>query len=295
MSVSDVVGLLALAMLQSALVALPRAGALAPLARMRSPAWAAVLPATIVIGTFTPLWHHCLATVLVIAAAVVTPLLAIVAIVAVARTPRALLVTGPALALALAAVISRATAGQLTISLVTGLGCLSLGVALARLIPRKWLIIGVVLMAAVDVLLLASGVGEAAAGSMARASADFHGPQFTQAAVGGDTIDYPDLVLAGVLGGAVAGEPTQRRAAVTLALLAPAWDSLLAVVRLVPATVPIALTLVLLAVWQRAPVSRLRRGSAASVKARADGPMRSACIPHCSCTPAWQPAPCGCT
>jgi hypothetical protein len=72
-------------------VALPRAGALARLARLRSPAWAALLLGAILIGTFPPLWQPCTATGLVLAAAVVWP----------------------------------GTAAHLTISLVTALGTMS--------------------------------------------------------------------------------------------------------------------------------------------------------------------------
>jgi hypothetical protein len=257
MTASKATGLLALAMLESVLVALPRAGALASLRRLRSPAWAAVLPGAIVVGTFLPLWEPSLATVLVIAAAIATPALAIVAMLGVARTPQALL-TACALELLLVAAVSRATAVHLTTTLITALGAMSLGVALTRLVPGRWLLAGVILMSAVDVLLLTIGVGETAAGSMATASAQFHGPEFTHAAAGSLTIDYPDLVLAGVLGGAVAGKPAQPRAAVTLALLATTWGLLLMVFPLVPATPPIAATFVLLEARQRRHERRRR-------------------------------------
>jgi hypothetical protein len=257
MTASKATGLFALAMLESVLVALPRAGALASLHRLRSPAWAAVLPGAIVVGTFLPLWKPSLATVLVVAAAVATPVLAIVAMVGIARTPRALL-AACALELLLVAAVSRATAAQLTTTLITALGAMSLGVALTRLMPGRWLLAGVILMSAVDVLLLTIGVGVTAAGSMATASAQFHGPEFTHAAAGPLTIDYPDLVLAGVLGGAVAGQPAQPRAAVTLALLATTWGLLLAIFPLVPATPPIAATFVLLAARHRRHERRRR-------------------------------------
>jgi hypothetical protein len=266
MTPSDVIGLLALALLKSVLVGLPRPGALAFLGRLRSPAWAAVLPGAIVIGTFLPLWHSGLATALVIAAAVATPLLAIVAILGVARTPRALLIAS-AVELVLVAVISRTTAGQLTTSLLTALGAMAAGVALTRLVPGRWLLAGVVGMAAVDVFLLAIGVGVTSADSMAAASAQFHGPAFTQATAGNLTVDYPDLVLAGVLGGTVAGKPMQPRAAVTLALLAATWGMLLALFPIVPATPPIALTFVLVA-GQRI---RARRNGDASRSVRVAG------------------------
>jgi hypothetical protein len=93
-------------------------------------------------------------------------------------------------------------------------------------------------MAVIDALLLRVGVGGSAAGSMAH----FHGPVLDRASVGPATMDYPDMVLAAVLGGAVAGTPMQRRAAVTLAVLAGVWGMLLAVLPIVPATVPVALT-----------------------------------------------------
>ena len=260
MTASEATGLLALAMLEGVLVALPRAGALASLRRLRSPAWAAMLPGAIVIGTFLPLWNPSLATVLVLAAAVATPVLAMIALVCVSRTPKALLMAC-VLELLLVAAASPATAGQLTTSLITALGAMSLGVALTRLVPGRWLLAGVILMSAVDVLLLAIGVGVTAAGSMATASAQFHGPEFTHAAAGSLTIDYPDLVLAGVLGGAVAGEPAQPRAAVTLALLATAGGLLLVIFPLVPATPPIAATFVLLGAQRRLRERRRRPGA----------------------------------
>lgn len=120
-----------------------------------------------------------------------------------------------------------------------------MGVALTRLIPRRWLLVGVALMWFVDVLLLAAGIGQPAAALMEHATARLHGPAFDSATVGPGTVDYPDLVLAAVLGGFVAGYASQRRAALTLTLLAAAFGMLLAVIDTLPATVPIALTLVL--------------------------------------------------
>ena len=290
------IGVLALAMLQAALVALPRRGAFAALDRLRSPAWAALLPGAIVVGTFAPLSHKGFASALVLAAAITTPLLAVVTLVAVARARRRVTI-GLATALAVIAVVVPATGGQLSLSIVTALGALSVGVGLTRLIPRRWLLIGVVVMAAVDALFLLQGVGGSAAGSMASASAHFDGPQFTQASVGPTSIDYPDLVLASVLGGVVAGSEQQRRAALTLAVLAGSTGMLLAVVPIVPETVPIAMTFGLLAVWRRAALSR-RRGMAtravivgATVRRSA---LRVRCLPACRYLP-HEPCPAGCS
>ena len=135
---------------------------------------------------------------------------------------------------------------------MTALGSLTVGVALTRLIPRRWLLVGVALMWFVDVLLLAAGIGQPAAALMAHATARLHGQAFDAARLGTVKVDYPDLVLAAVLGGFVAGHPLQRRAALTLTSLAAGSGILLAVIDPLPATVPITLTLVLLISWARA-------------------------------------------
>ncbi|MGB9183833.1 MAG: hypothetical protein WCB67_07185 [Solirubrobacteraceae bacterium] len=250
MSAARVIGVLALAILEGSLVALPRPDALARFSRLRSPAWAAILPGSILVGTFAPLWHPSLAFALVLLATLATPLLAILAAVGVARGRRALLLIA-ALALLAGAAIDHGLVGRLSSTIVTALGCLCVGVALTRLIPRRWLLMGVTLMCLVDVLLLAAGLGQPAAALMAHAAARVHGLPFGSASVGSVRVDYPDLVLAAVLGGFVAGHAWQRGAALTLTALAAAFGMLLAVVDPIPATVPITLTFVLLTSWAR--------------------------------------------
>ena len=281
MSVAAVIGVLALATLEGALVGLPREGAFAALVRVRSPAWAALLPGAIVVGTFAPLWHEALATALVLGAAITAPPLAVVGLVGVVRGRRAV-VSATGVTLAAAVAVAPATVGQLAVTGVTALAALSVGVALTRLIPWRWLVVGVVLMAAADVLLLGAGAGRSAAGSMATAGAGFHGPQFTQASVGPAVLDYPDLVLGSVLGGVVAGSPLQRRAAVAVAVLGAATGMLLTVVPMVPETIPVAVTFGLLAIWRRAPPTRPER----SLGVRAGLPVCRHLVP--------QPCPHGC-
>jgi hypothetical protein len=239
-----------LAVLECLLVALPRRGALAPLARLNSPMWAAALPGSIVIGTFGPLWHPSFACALVVLATVTVPLLAVIAMIGIVRMPRALLVC-TATALTLGPVLASGTVRQLSLSIVTALGCLTVGVTLTRLIPPRWLLVGVALMAIVDALFLTVGIGQAAVASMDTADRLVRGPHFDHATVGWISLDFPDLVLAGVLGGFVAGVRVQRRAAMTLALLAMGSEMLVPVVKFMPATVPIALTFGLLSVWNR--------------------------------------------
>lgn len=71
--------------------------------------------------------------------------------------------------------------------------------------------------------------------------------------VGPISTDYPDLVLAAVLGGTVAADTAvQRRAAVLVTMLVALCGLLLAFVSILPATVPIAVTYMLLR-WGRFP------------------------------------------
>jgi hypothetical protein len=126
---SDVIAVIALAMLQGALVALPRADALERLGRLRSPAWAAVLPGMIIVGALGLLALPSMAPVILLAS-VATPLQAGVAVVLVARGQRAAVLP---VAVAVAAAVGSGWFGQLSASTLTALGCLPLGAALARL------------------------------------------------------------------------------------------------------------------------------------------------------------------
>ncbi len=270
MTLSGYTAVIALATLEGGLVALPRADALAPLKTLRSPAWAALLPGSIVAGTLVPLAMPSMAFGLVVLAGVLTPALAAIAILEVVRGPRTALVVA-ACALGLTAALISGWAGQLSATALTALGCLALGTALARLIPSRWFVLGVIGMCLADVALLASGIGHSAAALMASATADVHGPVFSQADIGRVSTDYSDLVLAAVLGGFLAGRHRQLLAALLVTAIGAAYGLLLLPLEhLLPATVPIALALLLLEgaanrrALRTAWFSRARRGDPAS-------------------------------
>jgi hypothetical protein len=245
MTPSGFSAVVALAVLEGALVALPRGDALERLGRLRSPVWAAVLPGSIVVGTFGVLALPSMALGLAVLAGVATPLLSTIAIVGVVRGPRAaLLVT--VLVLALVAALMSGWVGEISASVLTALGCLTPGVALVRLVPMRWVFVGVLCMCAVDVALLACGIGQPAAALMNDATAHLRWPAFDHAAIGPATTDYPDLLLAAVLGGAVAGHGVQRHAAVLVTTLAAGYGLLLSHVTMLPATVPVAAMFILL-------------------------------------------------
>jgi hypothetical protein len=248
MSVAVISGVLALAALQGALVALPDARALARLRRVRSPAWALLPPGMIVVGTFGVIGLPGTAIGLVTLAALATPLLAATSALAVVRVPRGLGGRRAALVSVIAALIALAVlahglVAELAADGITAAGCLALGVGIVRLIPGRWVPAGMLATAAVDAALLVLGPGNSAVGAMAVAQQHFHVPTFDGATIGPVSIDYPDLVLAAVLGGTVADDsPRQTRTSMLLIALAGAYGLLLPVVHTLPATVPIALT-----------------------------------------------------
>jgi hypothetical protein len=250
------------ATLEAGLVIVPQPQPFQRLGRLRSPLWSALLPGSIIVGTFGLIALPRTASTTLMASAVTTPLLALVALVSVVRA-RKLLLPLAAIAGALA-VLATGLAGQLGAAVMTALACLAIGAVLQRLIPAGWLLAGVVAMSAADIALLASGFGYHQTVLLAAAASNFHGPSFTGARVGGTTIGYPDLFLAALLGTYLAGGKAQRLGALLLGGLVVAYDSLLSPGVLLPATVPIALTLlvVILLRGNRRPrvLRSLRRG-----------------------------------
>lgn len=251
--------------LEGALVLLPRARPFPGLARLRAPAWAALLPVSIIVGTFGLLIAPGMASSTMLAAAITTPLLAVIAVLLVVR---ARMVVLPLAALAgVLAVWASGQGGHVGTGVVTALACLTLGAALQRLIPGRWLLFGVVAMSVVDITLLLAGPGYHETALLAAAQTNFHGPRFTGARIGATTIGYPDLFLAALLGASLAGQRAQKWAAGLLVVMAVAYDSMLVPGLLLPATVPIALTLVAVGVVRYHRHRARRAGSAAPAPA----------------------------
>jgi hypothetical protein len=245
-----------LAALEGALVLLPRPSGSAVWSRLRSPLWALVLPSALMVGTFGVLEVPHGATKLAVLAAVATPLLVGMAVLGVVRGPRlpwlvALPVLGGALTL-------HSWPGGLAATGLTALGCLTLGAALVRLTPLPWLAAGIAAMCVVDVALLATGVGQPAAHQLEEALSHSGLPEFHRAQIGSMNRDYPDLVLAAVLGAVLAGNARrQQTAAFLVTVLASANGLLFLVADILPATVPLGAAAMLLLGLERR--SRRRR------------------------------------
>lgn len=265
----DLLAYCALAALEGALVLLPRQSGSAVWSRLRSPLWSLVLPCALMVGTFGVLEVPHGATGLAVLAAVATPVLVGLAVIGVVRGPRrawlaALPVLGGAVAL-------HSWPAMLAATALTALGCLSLGAALVHLTPLRWLAAGVAAMCVVDVTLLATGVGQPAAHQLEIALSHSSLPEFHRAQLGAMNRDYPDLVLAAVLGTVLAGNARQLTAAVIVTVLASANGLLFLVADILPATVPLGVAAALVLALER----RGRRRHRAPKSPRPPAAMRS--------------------
>jgi hypothetical protein len=254
----DIAAFCGLAVLQGVLVVLPRQVGLAALARLRSPGWALVLPGALIVGTFGVLAVPDGATDLAVLAAVTTPVLVGISVIGVVRGRRWIwLAALPALTVGALALHSWPS--QLATSALTALACLAVGAGLVRLTPLPWLAAGAAAMCVVDAVLLASGFGQPAAHQLELALSNSALPQFHRAQLGSMNRDYPDLVLAAVLGCALAGHARrQLTGGVLVAVLSAANGIFLLVASILPATVPVGVAAVVLVMLERRG-SRTRR------------------------------------
>jgi hypothetical protein len=241
---------------QSALVALSRGGGSARVERLArrlsGRGWALVPLASIVIVVVAIRASGTTADGLTWLALIAVPPLAAAALGAAmrgGRPPLALLVI-PLFALAW---WRRETlAGEGAAVLLTALSCVTLGVLLTAAAPHGWLKAGIVAMAVVDAYLVGSELLQPANDVLNAAAPPAHLPRLQRALFGDALIGYGDFFVAGVLGAIVAAEarvsrPRDRpwRWAVAVLLLALAFDLLFLVVDVLPATVPVALALLL--------------------------------------------------
>ena len=243
-----------LVLVQAALVALPRAAAVAvpALARLRSRWWALIPLASIVAVVLAVSPGDGNGQRLAWLALVTTPPLAAVALGWGIRGARVWL-AAPVVPLFALAWSEGGVAGDLAALALTALGCLTLGVLLAAVAPPRWLRWGIVAMAVVDAALVLSDNLQPAAHALDIAGTAGGLPQLQRAALEGATMGYGDLFIATALGGVLArqGRP-QGRIAAAMALIGLAFGLLFWVLDTLPATVPVALALGVDA-WLAAP------------------------------------------
>jgi hypothetical protein len=240
---------------QAGVVAAPRAAPRIPqLERLRGPIWAVIPIASIVGVIFAIRYASGTATGLTWLALIAVPLLAAAALGWAARGSRPWLAL---LAIPLFALAwwSRTTlAGQGAAALLSALSCVTLGVLLASVTPPGWLKLGIVAMAAADSWLVLSDLLQAPNNALVSA-VPLPGsglPQLQSELFGSISLGYGDLFVAALLGAVLAGNRRRQWSTALLTLvLAGAFDLLFFVLNELPATVPVALALIVEEAWTR--------------------------------------------
>jgi hypothetical protein len=252
--------------LQAAVVAAPRAAPrIAALERLRGPGWAVVPIASIVVVVFAIRFVSDTATGLTYLALVAVPPLAAGALAWAIRggpaTRRRVVwsLLATACLFAIAWGFHKSLAGEAAAALLSALSCVTLGVLLAAVAPPGWLKLGIVAMAAADTWLVVSDLLQAPNASLVAAQPVGGLPQLQSELFGSVSMGYGDLFVAALLGAVLASDRRKQLTAAGLTLvLAACFDLLFLAVSELPATVPVALALIVVEVSDR-----LKRSSAA--------------------------------
>src|SRR5436190_168823 len=230
----------------TAIVALTGAGVPAWMRRYTTARWALVLPLSIAVVIAAIALLPDVADVLTWVALILVPPGAALALGWAMRgaKPALAVLAVPLFALAWASQTS--AAGELAGAALAALSCVTLGRLLAGAAPGPSPKAGIVAMAIIDAILVFSQNLEQP-NAVLNAAVPAPGlPQLQYASVGPANLGYGDLFVAGVLGGvlAVEGARAWRWALVTWAL-AEAWTLLFYVTDTIPATLPVAVALLL--------------------------------------------------
>lgn len=239
---SFAVSIATLSLFQALLVALPRARA--PFGWMpRSPWWALVPAASIVIVVFGIEAAPDSADVLTWLALVAVPPLAAGALgwLVHGGRPWWALLAIPLFAIAWAA--QGSLAGETAASLLSGLSCIALGWLLVSVVPARWLRWGIYAMAAIDAALISAELLQAP--SAVLSAADPGGlPRLQVLEFGAARMGFGDAFLAATAGCLLAADRRMQLSAAALAVvLGLSFDLLFFALDTLPATVPIAIAL----------------------------------------------------
>lgn len=242
-----------LSLVQASLVAAPKPPLPTLLERLQSRWWALVLPLSIVVVVSSVALDSASARFLTYLALIAVPPLAAAALACLLRGARwqlALLVF-PLFGLAWAA--KGSLSGQTAALALSALSCVTLGWLIACVVPARWLKLGIYVMAAVDVYLIAGDLLQGPNAVLSAASPGADLPRLQLASFGSALMGFGDLFIAGVLGALLAYDRRlQLRGALLAAIIGLSFDFLFFALDELPATVPIALTLAALELTDRA-------------------------------------------
>jgi hypothetical protein len=243
-----------LSLVQAALVAAPKPPLPVLLERLQSRWWALVLPLSIIVVVSAVALDSASARFLTYLALIAVPPLAAAALAWLIRGARwelALLVF-PLFALAWAA--KGALGGQTAALALSALACVTLGWLIACAVPSKWLKLGIYAMAAVDTYLVATDLLQGPNAVLNTASPAGDLPRLQLASFGSALMGFGDLFVAATLGALLAYDRRlQLRGALLAGVIGLTFDLLFFVVDELPATVPIALSLVCCECLRRSP------------------------------------------
>jgi hypothetical protein len=250
-------GLLAL---QAGVVATPRiAPGVSRLKRLSGRGWALIPLGSIVLVVFAIRYVSDTATGLTYLALVAVPPLAAGALGWAARGARPLAALGAIALFAVAWTARTSLAGEAAAALLAALSCVTLGVLLAAVTPPVWLKLGIVLMAAADTWLVVSDLLQAPNATLVAAAPGGGLPQLQSELFGSVSLGYGDLFVAALLGAVLASNHKRQLSAALLTLvLAALFDLLFLAISELPATVPVALALLIQESWYRLSARRSR-------------------------------------
>jgi hypothetical protein len=216
---------------QAALVALPRKGIPRWAERFAGRGWALVLPLSIAV---------------VVAAMLAIPPLAAAALGWAMHGARPWLALLAVPLIVIGWAMQDTAVGDVALALLSALSCVTLGRLLAGLVPLLWLEAGIVAMAIVDAILVFGNQLQAPNEVLNTAVPAVGLPQLQYLALPHASLGYGDVFVAGVLGGVLAARGIRQWPAALLLLgLSLLWDLMFYVVDTIPATVPVAVALLI--------------------------------------------------
>jgi hypothetical protein len=238
--------------LQAGVVAAPRgldAAYLTRLQRLRGGGWALIPVASIVGVIFAIRYASETASWLTYLALVAVPILAALALGWVARGARPWLAVIAGGLFVVAWRTPYSLSGEAAGAVLSGLSCVTLGALLAAVTPSRWLKLGIIAMACADVWLIASDQLQTPNNELVAARPGGGLPQLQSEQFGSISMGYGDMFVAALLGGVYAARVRVQRAAALLTLVVAAlFDLLFLVADNLPATVPVALALLIVEV-----------------------------------------------
>lgn len=220
--------------------------------RLSSRWWALILPGSIAVVVAGIAFFPGLADALTYLALVAVPILAALALAWAIRGARLWLALLPVLLFAIAWAVPGTLTGQSAALVLSALACVALGTLLAASVPARWLKVAIYAMAIVDTCLVTADLLQSPNAVLNAAAPAAGLPQLQFAHFGSAVLGFGDLFVAAVLGATLAGDRRlQLNATGLAAVLALSFDLLFFLVSILPATVPIAVTLAALEVSAR--------------------------------------------